>query len=80
MIFGRKYGKIKSVCQLVLGFPCGPVVRNLPASTGDTGSVPESGRSPEEGNGSALQCSCLENPTDRGAWWALGPGVAKCQT
>ena len=33
-----------------------------------------------EGNGSPLQCSCLETPTDRGAWWATVHGVVKCQT
>ena len=80
MLFGRRWGKIKSVYQLVLGFPSGPVVKNLPANTGDMGSVPESERYPGEGNGNELQCSCLENPTDRGAWWALVPGVAKSQT
>ena len=37
---------------------------------GDTGSIPESGRSPGEGNGNPLQYSCLENPMDRGAWRA----------
>ena len=42
-----------------------------------TSSVPESGRSPGEGNGSPLQYSCLENPVDRGAWWAAVHGVAK---
>ena len=36
-------------------------------NAGDTGSIPGSGRSPEEGNGNALQYSCLENPIDRGA-------------
>ena len=36
----------------------------------DTGSIPGSGRSPGEGNGNPLQHSCLENPMDRGAWWA----------
>ena len=36
-------------------------------NTGDLGSVPESGKSPGEGNGNPLQYSCLENPTDRGA-------------
>ena len=51
MLFGRRWGKIKSVYQLVLGFPSGPGVKNLPANTGDAGSVPESGRSPGEGNG-----------------------------
>ena len=42
--------------------------------TGDTGDVdliPGSGRSPGEGNGNPSQYSCLENPMDRGAWWAL---------
>ena len=34
----------------------------------------------EEGNGNPLQCSCLENPRDRGAWWAAVYGVAESQT
>ena len=49
------------------------VVKNLPANAGDirdAGSIPGSGRSPGEGNDSPLQYSCLENPTDRGAWRA----------
>ena len=33
-----------------------------------------------EGNGNPLQCSCLENPRDRGAWWAAIYGVAQSQT
>ena len=45
--------------------------------TGDMGLIPESGRSPGEGNGNPLQCSCLENPMDKGAWWATVHGVAK---
>ena len=36
----------------------------------DTDSIPVSGRSPGEENGNPLQCSCLENPMDRGTWWA----------
>ena len=40
------------------------------------GSVPELGRSPGEGNGNPLQYSCLENPMDRGAWWATVHVVA----
>ena len=44
-------------------------------SAGDQGSIPGSGRSPGEGNGNPLQYSCLENPMDRGAWWALVHGV-----
>ena len=46
---------------------------------GDAGSIPGSGRSPGGGNGNQLQYSCLENPMDRGAWWAAVHGVAKSQ-
>ena len=43
----------------------------------DTGLIPRSGRSPAEGHGNALQYSCLENPMDRGVWWATvhGPNL-----
>ena len=44
------------------------------------GLIPESGRSPGEGNGNPLQYSCLENPRDGGAWWAAVSGVAQSQT
>ena len=57
-----------------------PVVKNLPANAGDardTGSIPGLGRSPGEGNGNPLRYSCLENPMDRRAWWAVIHGVAK---
>ena len=47
---------------------------------GDLGSIPGLGRSPGEGNGNPLQYSCLENPTDGGAWWATAHGVAKSRT
>ena len=43
----------------------------------DLGSIPGSGRFPGEGNGNPLQYSCLENPTDGGAWWAIVHRVAK---
>ena len=44
---------------------------------GDVGSIPGSGRCPGEGNGNPLQYSCLENPMDRGAWWATVHGAAE---
>ena len=44
------------------------------------GLIPESGRSPGGGHGNLLQSSCVENPTDRGAWRATVHGVAKSQT
>ena len=57
--------------------------KNPPANAGDlrdTGSIPRLGRSPGEGHGSPLQDSCLENPMDREAWWAVAHTVAKSQT
>ena len=57
-------------------------IKNLPANTGHPGDpslIPGSGRSPGGGNGNPLQYPCLENPVDRGAWWAAIHGVAKSQ-
>ena len=51
------------------------VVKNLPANAGDVGSIPGLGMSPGEGNGSSLQCSCVGNTMDSGAWWAAVCGV-----
>ena len=59
------------------------VVKNLPAeagSTRDVGSLPGLGRSPGVGNGNLFQYSCLENPMNRGAWWATVHWVTKSQT
>ena len=59
------------------------VVKNQPVSAGDTGdvgSIPGSRRSPGEGNSNPLQCSCLENPTNRGAWQATVHRVTKSWT
>ena len=56
------------------------VVKNLPANAGDvrdSGLIPMSGRSPGGGHGNSLQCFCLENPMDRGAWWAAVCRVPK---
>ena len=47
---------------------------------GDSGSIPGLGKIPGVGNGNPLQHSCLENPMDRGTWWATVHGVAKSQT
>ena len=54
--------------------------KNPPTSAGDAGSVPGSGRSPGVGNGNPLQSSCLGNPMDRGASWAIAHEVAKSWT
>ena len=63
-----------------LGFPVSLVVKNLLANARDADSIPGSGRSPGEGNGNPLQYSCLENPMDRGTWWATVHGVAESDT
>ena len=60
-----------------LGFPGGSEVKASTCNVGDLGSIPGSGRTPEEGSGNPLQYSCLENPKDGGAWWATVHGVAK---
>ena len=52
------------------GFSGGSAVKNSPAKARDTGLIPESGRSPGERYSNPLQYSCLENPVDKGAWWA----------
>ena len=61
-------------------FSGGSVMKNLPANAGDAGLIPVSGRSPGEENGNLLQYSCLENPVDRGAWWAAVHRVTHSQT
>ena len=62
------------------GFPGGSDGKASTCNAGDPSSIPGSGRSPGEGNGNPLQYSCLENPMDRGAWWATVHGVAKSWT
>ena len=55
-------------------------LKNLPANARDPGSIPGLGRSPGGGHGNPHQYSCLQNPMDRGAWWATVHGVTKSQT
>ena len=56
--------------QVFLGFLCGSANKESACNLGDLAPVPGLGRSPGEGNGDLIQYSCLENPMDRGAWWA----------
>ena len=63
--------------------PPSAVVKNWPISARDArdlASIPGLGRSPGEGNGNPLHCSCLDNPMDGGARWATVHGVTKSQT
>ena len=62
-----------------MSFLCGSDGKGSACNVGDPGSTPGSGRSPGEGSGNPLQCSCLENPVDGGAWQATVHGVAKSQ-
>ena len=62
------------------GFPGGSEGKASACDAGDPGSIPGLGRSPREGNGNPLHYSCLENPMDRGAWWATVRRVTKSQT
>ena len=63
-----------------LGFPGDSDGKASACNAGDLGSIPGLGRSPGEGNGNPLQHSCLENPTDGGAWWATVHEVTKSRT
>ena len=60
--------------------PRSSVSKESACNAGDPGSFPRSGRSTGERNGNLLQYSCLENPMDRGTWWAIVHGVTKSQT
>ena len=68
------------VTTLIMDFPGGSEGKQSACNAGDTGSIPDWGRSPGEGNGNPFQYSCLENSMNRGAWWATVHGVTKSQT
>ena len=63
-----------------LYIPGGSEAKVSACNMGDLGSIPGSGRSSGEGNGNPLQYSCLEDPMDGGAWWAIVHGVTKSRT
>ena len=63
--------------SLFMGFPCSSVSTESACNAGDLGLIPGLGRFPGEGNGNPLQSSYLENPIDRGAWWATVHGATR---
>ena len=63
-----------------MGFPGSSDGKESACSAGDLGLIPGSGRYPGERNGYLLQYCCLENPTNRGAWWSRVHGIAKSWT
>ena len=77
----EKLTDLTKVTQKIVGFPGDASgIKNSPANAGDVrdvGSIPGSGRSPGGGHGNSLQYSCLENPINRGAWWATGQCVSQ---
>ena len=64
---GVRLGRL-SLPSTLAGFPSGSDGKASACNAGDPGLIPGSGRCPGEGNGNPLQCSCLENPRDGGAW------------
>ena len=60
-----------------MGFPGGSDGKESTCNSGDLGSIPESGRSPGEGNGYPVQYSCLKNSMERRTWQATVHGVAR---
>ena len=65
---------------MMMGFPVSSDGKESTCNAGDPGSISGQVRSPGEGNGNPLQYSRLENPMDRGAWWATIHGVTKSWT
>ena len=78
--FSRLHLFLKLEYSCFLGFPRSSVGKESALNAGDLGLIPGLGRSPEEGHGNPLQCSCLENPRDGRAWWAAIYGIAQSQT
>ena len=63
-----------------MGFPGGSDGKESTCNAGNRDLIPGSGGSPGEGNDNPLQYSCLENPMDRGGWWAMVHATAKSWT
>ena len=71
------YDPANLLVSIYMGFPGGSEGKASACDAKDPGSIPGSGRSPGEGNGNPFQYSCLGNPMDGGAWWAIVHGVTK---
>ena len=67
-------------CNIEESLPYSSNSKESDCNTGDLGPITGSGRSSGEGNGNPLQCSCLENPMDRGACWATVRGITELDT
>ena len=74
MVYSTYKYTVQSLCKYIVLLPRWLRGKGSACNVGDAGSIPGSGRSPEEGNGYPLQYSSLENSVDRGAWWATVHG------
>ena len=72
--------QIHTLDLFMVGFPVDADGKESACNAGNRHSVPGSARSPGGGHGNPLQYSCLENPMDKGAWWATVHGVAESDT
>ena len=81
-LLGKSSGQLLIAPERIrlLWWPRGKESAFNAGATGDADLIPASGRSPGGGHGNPLQCSCLENPMDGGAWQATVPRAAKSQT
>ena len=77
---GNGGGHLLVTSIVVIGLPGGSDGKESACKAGDPGSIPGWERSPGEGNGNPLQCSCLGNPMDRGTWLAAVHGAAQSWT
>ena len=73
----RKSKGIPKKAKIYVDFPGDSDSKDSACNAGDLGSIAELGRSPGKGNYNPLQYSCLENSTDREAWWATVHGITK---
>ena len=81
-LLGKSSGQLLIAPERIrlLWWPRGKESAFNAGATGDADLIPASGRSPGGGHGNPLQCSCLENPMDGGAWQATVPRAAKSRT
>ena len=78
--YRKKHGKIKSLLAYLMGSPGSSYGKGSACNAEDLGSIPGLGQSTGGGHSNPPQYSCLENPKDRGAWWATVHGVTESHT
>ena len=79
-MWNLKSNTIECIHKTGMGFPGGSDCKESACNVGGFSLIPGLGRFPEEENDCPLQYSCMDNPMDRGAWWATVHGIAKSKT